>query len=40
MCSGINPKRISAIREEELKQRMADALANDHSHVKELSKND
>lgn len=40
MCSGMNHKRIDSIREQELKKRMADALANDRSHTKELSRND
>lgn len=43
MCSGLNHKRISDIREEEqielLKKRMEAAFENDRSHVKELSKN-
>lgn len=39
MCSGMNHKRIDSIREQELRQRLADALANDKSHTKEMSKN-
>lgn len=38
MCSGVNPKRIDAIREAELKQRLADAIAKDRSHTEALSK--
>ena len=40
MCSGLNHKRISDIREAELKQKLIDAMANDRSHVRELSKNE
>ena len=39
MCSGVNPKRISSIREAELQKRLNEASANDRSHVKELSEN-
>ena len=39
MCSGMNHKRIDAIKKAELDQRLADALANDQSHTKRMSKN-
>ena len=43
MCSGLNHRRIEAIREEQqiklLQQRLDEAFANDKSHVSELSKN-
>lgn len=43
MCSGLNHKRISDIREEEqimlLKKKMAEAFANDKSHIKRMSEN-
>ena len=36
MC---NNARLLKQREEELKERLKEAFANDHSHTKELSKN-
>lgn len=43
MCSGLNHKRISDIREEEqiilLKKRMAEAFEKDQSHTKRMSEN-
>lgn len=39
MCTGMNPKRIDAIREAELKQKLAEAMAKDQSHIKRLSQN-
>lgn len=38
MCSGVNHKRIDAIREAELKQRLAQVLKNDLTHTEALSK--
>lgn len=48
MCSGMNHKRIDAIREAErqaaqiklLRQRLDEAFANDKSHVRSLSQNE
>lgn len=38
MCSGMNAKRIDAIRLEELKKKLAEAFKNDRTHTEALSK--
>ena len=40
MCSGVNPKRISSIREAELQKRLNEAFANDRSHTRMMSENE